>query len=303
MRNRLIQFITISTLSLSMLAFTACESSSTTGTDDPDPSIVDIATGNDDFTSLVSALTDAGLVTTLQGDGPFTVFAPTNDAFDALPDGVLSSLTNEQLQDILLYHVLGAEVFAGDLTAEQTVTVANNQEVFITRNGANVTINGSATVSTADLDASNGVVHVIDSVILPDAFGNVVANASKRYFLSTLVDLLVQQDLAGALQAEGPFTVFAPTDEAFEAIADVLPTLTSEQITEVLLYHVIETRVLSGDLQPTQEVPTLNGQTVTVTVENGVVSINGEATVESADADGTNGVIHVIDSVLLPPSE
>lgn len=287
-------------LFLTTFIFTACNSSSSTAAE-TDPTIVEIAVGNDNFSTLVSALSQAGLVETLEGDGPFTVFAPTNDAFADLPQGTLESLTNDQLQSILLYHVIGAEVFAGDLAASQTVAAANGEEVFITSSAGTVRINGNSVVTAADLSASNGVIHVIDSVILPDAFGNVVDNAAKRYFLSTLVEVVTQQNLAGALQAEGPFTVFAPTNDAFNAIAEVLPTLTPEQVTNVLLYHVVPTRALSGDLQPTQEVPTLlDGQTLTVTVNNGVVSVNGSATVTSADANGTNGVIHVIDAVLIP---
>jgi transforming growth factor-beta-induced protein len=287
-------------LFLTTFIFTACNSSSSTAAE-TDPTIVEIAVGNDNFSTLVSALSQAGLVETLEGNGPFTVFAPTNDAFADLPQGTLESLTNDQLQSILLYHVIGAEVFAGDLAASQTVTAANGEEVFITSSAGTVRINGNSVVTAADLSASNGVIHVIDSVILPDAFGNVVDNAAKRYFLSTLVEVVTQQNLAGALQAEGPFTVFAPTNDAFNAIAEVLPTLTPEQVTNVLLYHVVPTRALSGDLQPTQEVPTLlDGQTLTVTVNNGVVSVNGSATVTSADANGTNGVIHVIDAVLIP---
>jgi len=291
----------IALLLIVSFAFKACESSSSTTAPETEPTIVEIAVGNDSFSTLVNALSQTGLVETLSGNGPFTVFAPTNEAFDNLPQGTLESLTTEQLQSILLHHVISAEVFSGDLNATQTVSAANGEEVFITSSQGTVRVNGSSVVTTADLEASNGVIHAVDTVILPDAFGDLVANASKRYFLSTLVDVIVDRGLVSALQAEGPFTVFAPTNNAFAAIADVLPTLTPEQVTNVLLYHVVPTRALSGDLLPTQEIPTLlDGQTLTITVENGVVSVNGNATVTSADANGTNGVIHVVDAVLIP---
>lgn len=280
---------------------TSCDSS--TSADDSAPTIVEIAAGDADFSILVDALVSTGLDATLDGDGPFTVFAPTNTAFSALPEGTLTALTNEQLQDILLYHVLGAEVFSTMLSGNQTVEAANGQEVFVVAANGTVTVNGGATVTAADVEASNGVIHVVDSVILPDAFGDVVDNAAKRYFLTTLVEVVAQQGLADALRDEGTFTVFAPTNEAFAAIADVLPTLTPEQVTEVLLYHVVSARVLSSDLQPQQEVPTLNGQTISVTVDGSGVTINGEASVTTADVDGTNGVIHVIDTVLIPDFE
>ncbi|AXJ02401.1 transforming growth factor-beta-induced protein [Cyclonatronum proteinivorum] len=283
----------------------ACDSSSSTSPIDPEePNIVEVAAANEQFSTLVSALQDADLVGALEGAGPFTVFAPTNDAFAGLPDGTLESLTSEQLTDILTYHVITAEVPSTALQPTQTVTALNDQELFITAENGNVTVNGNAGVITADITASNGIIHAVNQVLLPDAFGTIVDNAQKRYFLSTLVSAVVDAGLAPTLSdAEAEFTVFAPTNEAFDAIADVLPTLTPEELTNVLLYHVLDTSVLSSDLQGEQTVPTLAGSDITVTVTDGTVQINDAATVISADNVGTNGVIHVIDTVLIPGAQ
>jgi transforming growth factor-beta-induced protein len=285
------------------LSFTACSDDTATVITE-DPTILEIAGSNDNFTILVDAVVNTGLDATLAGSGPFTVFAPTNDAFEALPEGLLASLTDDDIRDILLYHVLGAEVSAGALQPTQSVLTAAGGEIFITVDANGVTVNGNSSVTAADLFASNGVIHVINEVLIPDALGTIAANAQKRYFLTELVDALVATDLVGAVaDPEAELTVFAPSNEAFEAIADVAAGLTPEELANILLYHVIDARVLSGNLQGEQTVTTLNGQDITITVQSGVVSINGQATVTSADVDGTNGVIHVIDSVLLPPGE
>ncbi len=286
-------------------AFTlnACSDDATTSSDMQDPSITEIAASNAQFSTLVGALQATGLDAALDGDGEFTVFAPTDDAFAALPEGTLESLTEEQLEAILLYHVLGAEVFSGQLEAQQAAQTLNGEEVFITASGNGVTVNAAASVTTADIEARNGVIHVIDAVVLPDAYGTIVDNAVKRYFLSNLVQAVIQADLVDALLGEGPFTVFAPTDEAFAAIAGVAAGLTVEELTNVLLYHVIQGEVLSTDLQPTQQVTALNGETLTIEVAGGVATINGSAGITTVDIRGTNGVIHVIDEVLLPSAD
>lgn len=131
--------------------------------------IVDVASGNDDFSTLVTAVDAAGLVETLSGDGPFTVFAPTNDAFDALPDGVLDALLlpeNEGvLTSILTYHVLEGEV-TSDMVTDGDVATVEGQSITLSTEGG-VTINDTATVIIPDVDASNGVIHAIDAVLIP----------------------------------------------------------------------------------------------------------------------------------------
>ncbi|MEO1021816.1 MAG: fasciclin domain-containing protein [Bacteroidota bacterium] len=265
--------------------------------------VVDVAAKRYDFETLVQSVIDAQLVNDLSNSmATLTVFAPTDDAFDNLPAGLLENLTADQLREVLQYHVLPAEVFAGDLQAEQMPASLTQEPVFVTRDAeGNVNVNGAPAVIQADLDANNGVVHAINQVILPDAFGTVVDAAAKRYMLSTLVGAVIDAGLDDDLSAstENGFTIFAPTNAAFGELASV-PT--GEALINVLQYHVLPNRVLSSQLSATQTVPTLNGDSVTVTVEDGIVRVNGSAVVGTADIVGTNGVIHIIDEVLLPPA-
>lgn len=267
-----------------------------------EPSIIEEAEEAGDFSILLSAIEDAGLTTTLQFLGPFTVFAPSDDAFNELGLNVVEGLSDEQLTDVLTHHVLSGEIASGDLQPEQTVSALNGGDLFVTVENEEVTVNASTNVFLPDVNAENGIIHAVDQVLLPDAFGNIVDNAIKRYDLTTLVDLVVAQDLAGTLSDESSeYTVFAPTNSAFEEISDVVATLDDQQVTNTLLYHVVNAAVEAGDLDATQTVATLNnGEEILIEVSGETVTINGQATVTVADVVGTNGVIHIVDTVLIP---
>jgi transforming growth factor-beta-induced protein len=288
------------------LALSSCE-------DDDSPSqqrIVDVAAGNGDFSVLVAALTKADLVGVLDGDGPFTVFAPTNDAFTALLADLgvsgLDDLTADQLRPILLNHVLAGQYRSTDLTSGYFQSANNggpgstNVDLYL-KVGGGVTINGSVQVTQADITASNGVIHVIDEVILPT---DVVHIAAGNDNFTSLVDALTTADgdLDNVLKGTGPFTVFAPVNSAFEEISSVVEGLSTSELSEVLQYHVVSGNVLSSTLTDGQVVTTLNG-TFTVTVSGSTVTITDasgtSANVIATDVQGTNGVVHVIDKVLL----
>ena len=264
--------------------------------------IIDVARSAEGFDIVLGAIEDNGLTTTLQYLGPFTVFPPNDEAFEKLGLDVVASLTTEQLTEILSYHLLSGAVLSTDLGPKQAVESLTGETLFITADNGAVTVNGTANVISANVEAANGVLHAVDTVLLPDAYGTVVDNAVKRYDLTTLVQLVTDQGLAQTLSDESAeFTVFAPTNDAFEAISEVLAGLNDEQVTNTLLYHVLGTVVASGDLQTSQSVATLNdGEEILVEVSNGTVTINGEAVVQVADVSGTNGVIHIIDAVLIP---
>ncbi|MFK8103462.1 MAG: fasciclin domain-containing protein, partial [Saprospiraceae bacterium] len=178
--------------------------------------VVDIIVNSPDHNTLETAVIQADLAGTLSGDGPFTVFAPTDAAFNLLPAGELTALLADPTGDlarILLYHVLGAEVKEADLNNGQSVTTVLGQNITVTLNADGAFING-AKISVTDLQGTNGVVHVLDAVILPPAATvvDVIVNSPDHNTLETAV---VQAGLAGALSGDGPFTVFAPTDAAF----------------------------------------------------------------------------------------
>lgn len=268
-----------------------------------DANIIDQAKDLGTFTTLVGAVETAGLTSTLKFGGDFTVFAPTDDAFSQLPSGLLSSLTTEQLTQILTYHVLSGEVFSTDLMEEQMPSALSGEALYITKDGSTVTVNGNSSVATADVDVTNGVIHAVDEVLLPNAFLNVVQIASKNYELGTLVSLVSDAGLVPTLEGAGPFTIFAPTKSAFDAVSSTLAGLTEEQVAEVLQYHVVAAEALSSSLSDGQTVETVQGENITIAIDGeGKVTLNGSVSVETVDLQGTNGVIHIIDGVLLPPS-
>lgn len=277
--------------------------------------IVDTAVADGRFTTLVAAVTAAELVDTLKGEGPFTVFAPTDDAFAALPEGTLASLllpeNKQQLTDILLYHVVSGKVLAADVTAMTSATTVLGKDVAIKVDMGNVYINEAKVIIT-DIETSNGVIHVIDAVLLPPSDETAVesntivdiAVADGRF--TTLVAALGAAELVETLSGEGPFTVFAPTDDAFAALpAGTLDSLllpeNKQALTDILLYHVVSGNVLAADVVTLTSATTVLGKDVTITVTDGKVFLNGTIQVIITDIVASNGVIHVIDAVLLPP--
>lgn len=315
MKNITQKFSSLMIVSLT-LAWTACSNDdgpAPTPQVDETASIVDIATTNSSFTTLAAALVKADLVSALEGDGPFTVFAPTNEAFDDLLANLgyssLDDLSAETLTPILLYHVVGGKVLSSDLSAGFVPTLntagpGNNSVLLQVDLNAGVQLNVSSNVTTADIDASNGLIHVIDKVLLPPTVVDIAINGPE---FSTLVEAVVKADLATTLAGAGPFTVFAPTNAAFEALFTALGVsgiadLTADQLTPILLYHVVGGNVRSTDLS-NGAVATLNGAEITVDLTNGV-AIDGISSDPSnvllADVQGSNGVVHVIDAVLVP---
>lgn len=268
--------------------------------------VVDIAVGDENFSQLVAALQSANLVDILSTAGPFTVFAPTDaafDAFEAANPGVLASLTTEELTSILTYHVVGSQVMSSDLVSGALAETLQGGHVGITLNDS-VMIN-DATVETADIAASNGVIHVIDSIMLPPG-GDIVDVALEAGAFTQLAGALTAAGLVDTLKSEGPFTVFAPTDAAFEAFEaanpGVLESLSTEQLTDILLYHVSTGWVGAADLSDGMIVPTqLVGRDLTIDLSNGV-RVN-TSNVTDANILTSNGVIHVINEILLPPTE
>ncbi|TVQ84599.1 MAG: T9SS C-terminal target domain-containing protein, partial [Bacteroidetes bacterium] len=273
--------------------------------------VVDIILESEIHTTLAAAVAAAGLVETLQGDGPFTVFAPTDDAFAALPEGLLDDLLDDPeglLTDILLYHVVGAFALSTDLEDGQEITTLLGQDVVVTITNGSVFIN-DAEVILADLVADNGVVHVIDAVLVPEEEEEpttVVDIILESEIHTTLAAAVAAAGLVETLQGDGPFTVFAPTDDAFAALPEgLLDDLLDDPeglLTDILLYHVVGAFALSTDLEDGQEITTLLGQDVVVTITNGSVFIN-DAEVILADLVADNGVVHVIDAVLVPEEE
>jgi len=284
----------------------------------PADDIVDTAIGAEIFTVLVQAVVEAELEGTLRGEGPFTVFAPTDDAFAALLAELDVTaeqlLVHPRLKQVLLYHVIAGQVEAADVTdglvAETVLGESLTFEV-----GEGVVINGDVNVTGTDVFATNGVIHIIDKVLIPEAFSiefdTVVDIALSDDNFSILVAALTQAGLVSELQGEGPFTVFAPTNAAFEALLATLDLTAEEllgqsELAKVLLFHVISGKVFSTDITDGLTAPTLNDDlTLTFTLDSEGpaalgVFVNTDTEVVAADIQALNGVVHVIDSVLIP---
>ncbi len=293
--------------------------------------IVDVAVENGSFTTLVAAVQQAELVDALKAEGPYTVFAPTDDAFAALLEETEMSaedlLGAENLADILLYHVV-----EGEFNAEAVIELVGDADyvlvdtlagipVKVSVDMGNVYIN-DAMVVLPDVEASNGVIHVVDSVIMPPSktITDVVvesAGMEEGAEFTVLLAAVSQAELAETLAGEGPFTVFAPTDAAFAAALEALnitaeDLLASEDLNGILLYHVVggEEALYSNDVtaalaEAGEEglmVETMNGASFTVTADEDGIYVDG-AKIIMTDILASNGVIHVIDAVILPPAE
>ena len=282
--------------------------------------IVDVASGNKDFSILVAALQKAELVSALQGEGPFTVFAPTDAAFTKLLGELNITadqlLNHPQLAEVLTYHVVSGKVMSTDLSDGMEAATLKGDKIKVDlKDGVKINM---STVTTADVPATNGVIHIIDTVLVPADFKldkaiqkeeakdmpkTVVDIALGNKDFSILVAALQKADLVSALQGEGPFTVFAPTNAAFEDLLKALNISASDllnqpDLAKVLLYHVVSGKVMSTDLTEGLEAATLNGEKVKFDLSSGV-KVSGSA-VTSADIEAGNGVVHVIDKVLVP---
>ena len=281
------------------LGVSACEDS-----DDPagpSENIVELASASDDLETLTAAVTAAGLDADLSGEGPFTVFAPADAAFGSLESGTLDLLLASEnidvLQELLLGHVISGAFNAADLSDGQTLTTLSGDELTVTIDGGEVRIDG-ALVQTADVAASNGVVHIIGGVLTEGL--NVAERLRTTPSLSTLAHVVEQLGLMPALADEmASLTVFTPTNAAFDAIT--VPT-DPAVVEEIVLYHVVGATALSSSLSDGQTLTTLQGGDLTVDLSMGVSIVGAQSTADvvTADVVAGNGVIHVVDSVLLP---
>ena len=296
------------------------------------------ASNNPVLSTLVTAVVEAGLVDTLNSEGPFTIFAPTNDAFAAIPADQLQAVLADQdlLTSVLTYHVIAGQSLSADgLSTAGTLETVNGDSLTFGPEGT--TVNG-ANVVCSDVTTANATVHIIDAVLMPTAddmsggdagdammapsgpacsavpadgegsFGGMADDpaataASNNPVLSTLVTAVVEAGLVDTLNSEGPFTIFAPTNDAFAAIpADQLQAVLADQdlLTSVLTYHVIAgERLSSADLIEAGMVETVNGGSLTIEEVDGTLTVNGVAA-GCIDVPTANATVHIIGGVLLP---
>jgi uncharacterized surface protein with fasciclin (FAS1) repeats len=267
--------------------------------------IVETATENTDFNTLVDALIAADLDEVLSDEQEmYTVFAPTDAAFAELDGEYLANLVNNDtatLTKILTYHVLSGKVMSTDLSDGMRAETVQGKYITIKIEGGNVYVD-DAIVTSTDIECNNGVIHIIDAVIVPKQ--NIVETAIANVDFNTLVDAVVAAGLDGTLSDEQAlYTVFAPTDAAFaelddEYLADLVNNDTAN-LTKILTYHVVSGKVMSTDLTDGMTATTVEGTDITINITGTNVMVN-DANVTSADIVCSNGVIHVIDKVIVP---
>jgi uncharacterized surface protein with fasciclin (FAS1) repeats len=268
--------------------------------------IVVVADNAGQFKTLLAAAKAAGLVEVLKGNGPLTVFAPTDDAFSKLPPGTVEMLLKPEnkaaLASVLTYHVVPGKMMAADVLKQKNLNTVNGQRADISMKNGRPMIDKAAIVAT-DIKASNGVIHVIDAVILPEQ-NDIIGVATKAGTFNTLAAALTEAELVETLQGKGPFTVLAPTDEAFAklpkgTVENLLKPENRETLKTILLYHVVPGRVFSDQVVTLSEAPTAAGINAPIKKTKDGLTIGG-ARVVATDIESSNGVIHVIDTVMIP---
>jgi uncharacterized surface protein with fasciclin (FAS1) repeats len=290
--------------------------------------IVQTAVAAGKFKTLVALVKKADLAGTLSAPGNLTVFAPTDRAFANLkksdPALYTKVATNKQLlRSVLTYHVVGKRIPASAAVAAAKkglkVKTAQRESIALSFKGGKIVLNGTARVVVPDVKASNGVIHAIDKVLVPPsqsqppaATQSIVQIASANPEFSTLVSLVQKAGLVEAISAPGPFTVFAPTNAAFAKLASAAPATYAAVLADpallakVLTYHVVAGDIKSGQAvaaaQQNGTVQALEGEPISLSLKDGKLTLNGSAAVVTADVRATNGVIHVIDTVIVPPS-
>ncbi len=265
--------------------------------------IVDVAEENGNFTTLLTALNATNLTDTLKGEGPFTVFAPTDRAFAALPEGKIEALLNDTgtLKKILLYHVAGQRLMAKDVVNMSNITTLEGQKLKVNVTDKGVFV-GKVKIIMTDINARNGVIHEIDAVLIPPE-KDIVETAKDEGNFTKLLTALNATNLTDTLKGEGPFTVFAPTDRAFAALPEgTIETLlnNTSKLKKILLFHVVSQRLMAKDVVNMSNITTLEGQKLKVNVTDKGVLV-GKAKIIMTDVNASNGVIHEIDTVLIPP--
>lgn len=308
---KLIALTSVAALCAAPLAAQSCQSTPSRSVEQANyiekMSILETAAAAGQFNTLKAAIDTAGLSEALEGEGPFTVFAPTDEAFAKLPKGVVEELlkeeNREQLTMILTYHVVAGSMESKKVVKQEFLPSLNGQRIAVEVDKKKGVRFAGSDLLKADIQCENGIIHVIDSVMLPNT-EDLLATAAAAGDFKTLATAVKTAGLVEALQSEGPFTVFAPTDAAFAklpegTIAELLKEENREQLTAILTYHVVSGRVYAKDAIAAEMAATLQGSELRFQVQDDVLWVN-DARVVKGNLETSNGVIHVIDTVLLP---
>jgi uncharacterized surface protein with fasciclin (FAS1) repeats len=256
------------------------------------------------FNTLLAALDAANLTSALEGTGPFTVFAPTDDAFAAIDAEVLNDLiaNPDLLARVLTYHVVSGVFTSTDVAGLSSAPTLNGKDVSLSFDGTTVMVDG-ATVIGADVRASNGIIHVIDQVLLPEPIADILQTAKGAGIFNTLLAAVDAAGLTATLRGDGPFTVFAPTDDAFAAIdPDALNALLADPpaLAAILAYHVVPGAFTAAEVLASSTLATVNGADAVISLDSDGNPRIDDAIIIATDIGARNGIVHVIDRVIFP---
>ncbi len=314
MKLQIQTYLTICLFTATALLFGCSDDSNSTGPDpDSDISLSQALTdsSNTDLSTLSGIIDNLGLQAQLDAQEDVTVFAPTDSAFEKLPEDLVASLSQEQLTEIINYHISTELYSSDDLGGQDNLAIptAQGDSIYV-RSRNEIDLNHTTAITEADIATANGFVHKIDELLLPDSYLNTYEIARKRYQLAkfTCVCTAGRTGLASVLSnSNNMLTVFAPTDVAFDNLEVNVDDLSDMELEEILSYHIVEGQSLaSGDLTDGMELTTLNGATLTVSsvADDGTISLNdGQATAKPRAIEGTNGVVYELDSVLEVPGQ
>lgn len=308
-KNRNITRILFLLLSLSVgLVFASCDDDDDVVDDDPVGSIYQEVSDASSYTILQAAIDKAGLRSTLESSGSYTLFAPSDQAFINAGITDLDNYTADQLATILQYHVIDSELDFSTLAEQEELEMLNGT-IYVTPFNDNIFLNARAGFPQANADATNGIIHVINTVLFPpeDAVSTIVTETDD---LSILETALTRVGIENVLTGNGPYTIFAPSDEAFARLLNTmdmssLDELSDQELINILQYHVVSDRVFSTELEVGEQ-STILGESFAIDFDaNAIVISDGNDDTENAivvagDELGTNGVVHLIDRVLLP---
>jgi len=288
-----------------LLVFSSCSDDEEMEVMQPTNNIVQIAQANG-FNSLAAALTKAGLISALQGNTNYTVFAPTDEAFSALLTAIgqtsIDDVPASVLEQILLYHVVPGKVLSSEISTGNVATLEGSDLALSTSSG--ITVNGVSVISPFDVEATNGVVHTINEVLVPASVAQFVNSVLEpAYFnesFSTLISAAAKAGVVETLLNTPNLTIFAPNNDAFTAAGIDPNMIDNETLASVLTYHVVGQKVLSSGIP--RQAGTVNGNEIFFSLVPSGNFINGNTEIIAVDIESGTGVVHVINSVLLPPS-
>jgi uncharacterized surface protein with fasciclin (FAS1) repeats len=281
-----------------LLSLSSCLNDSNNTSTEPESDLITTAESFDQLGTFSEYADSVDIMNQLSDSDNYTLFAPVNDAFS---DEMFDTLSQKQLTDIISYHLADTALFTQQLDVTQQIQSLFGEDIYVSLGSNFISVNDGELVD-GNIQATNGVLHASNTVLLPDTYLNVGRLIAKRYNLSTMESAIESAELADTLSedTENGFTVFAPSNSAFESVS---PPDNQEALEDTIRYHVIPQEFRADDFESSQMLETLNGQELKVGVNDTTITVNDSVTVILSDIEGTNGVVHIIDTFLTSPSE